>query len=77
MELLTYGLLKPIIPFLTLFTLVAAGWALSDLAARRLNGNERTIWALVILVFPPLGSMLYDLIGKKNTPVTDPDTEIG
>ncbi|MDO9067306.1 MAG: hypothetical protein Q7W05_02485 [Deltaproteobacteria bacterium] len=77
MELFTYALLKPMIPFLTLFTLVAAGWALSDLAARRLTGNERTIWAFAILIFPPLGSLLYDLMAKKNNPVTAPDTELG
>jgi hypothetical protein len=73
MELLTYALLKPMIPFLMIFALVAVGWALSDLAARRLTGNERTIWAFAILVFPPLGSMLYDLMGKKNAV----DTELG
>jgi hypothetical protein len=73
MELLTYALLKPIIPFLMLFALVTVGWALSDLAARRLTGNERTIWAFAILVFPPLGSVLYDLMGKKSAV----DTELG
>ncbi len=73
MEIMTYALLKPIIPFLMIFALVAVGWALSDLAARRLKGNERSIWAFAILVFPPLGSMLYELMGKKN--VTD--TELG
>lgn len=74
MELLTYALLKPIIPFLTLLVLAVVGWTLSDLAARRLSGNERTIWAFAILIFPPLGSLFYDLMGKKNTPetVTDP-----
>lgn len=76
MELLTYALLKPMIPFLTLLVLVAAGWKLADLAARRLTGNERTIWAFAILVFPPLGSMLYSLMGKKNTPETAMDSDI-
>lgn len=73
MELITYALIKPIVPFLTIFALAAVGWALSDLAARRLSGSERTIWALAILVFPPLGSLLYVLIGKKDAP----DAEIG
>ena len=73
MELLIYALLKPIIPFLALLVLVAAGWTLSDLASRRLSGNERTIWAFAILVFPPLGSLLYDLMGKKNTTETATD----
>jgi hypothetical protein len=77
MELLTYALLKPLIPFLMLSILVTVGWALSDLAARRLSGNEHTFWALAILVFPPLGSMFYDIMGKKNINVTAPDTEIG
>jgi len=71
MELLSYALLKPIIPFLILFVLATVGWALSDLAARRLTGNERTIWAFAILVFPPLGSKLYDIIGKKNAVNTE------
>jgi hypothetical protein len=76
MELLSYALLKPMIPFLTLSVLVAVGWKLSDLAARRLTGNERTVWAFAILVFPPLGSILHELMGKKNTPETATDTEI-
>lgn len=73
MELLTYALMKPIIPFLMILALAAVGWALSDLAARRLSGGERTIWALAILVFPPLGAILYGLIGKKDAP----DAEVG
>ena len=73
MELLTYALLKPMLPFLTITALAAAGWALSELAGRRLSGSERTIWAVAILVFPPLGSVLYGLMGKKNAA----DTEIG
>jgi hypothetical protein len=72
MEQLTYALLKPIGPFLTIMALAAAGWALSELAHRRLSGSERTIWAFAILVFPPLGSILYGLTGKKDAT----DTEI-
>jgi len=66
MELITYALLKPLIPFILIFALAAAGWALSDRAGRRLTGNERTLWALAILVFPPLGAILYGLVGKKD-----------
>lgn len=68
MELITYALLKPAIPFIVIFALAFVGWALSDLAAKRLKGSERTLWALAILVFPPLGAVLYGLIGKKGTP---------
>jgi phosphoglycerol transferase MdoB-like AlkP superfamily enzyme len=75
MELLTYALLKPIVPFLAIIALAVAGWALSELAARRLSGSERTVWALAILVFPPLGSILYGLMGKKSATATD--TKIG
>lgn len=73
MELLTYALVKPMLPFLAIFVLAAVGWALSDLAARRLSGSERTLWALAILVFPPLGAILYGLVEKKDAP----DAEIG
>lgn len=66
MELLAYALLKPLAPFLTIFSLAAVGLALSDLAAWRLTGRESTIWAFAILVFPPLGSVLYGFMGKKN-----------
>ena len=71
MENLTYALLKPMIPFVTIMALAAAGWALSEVAARRLSGSERTIWALAILVFPPLGRILYGLMEKKRA--TDPE----
>ena len=72
MEELTYALLKPIIPFLIIMALAAAGWALSEVAARRLSGSERTIWAFAILVFPPLGSIFYGIRKKHVT-----NTEIG
>ena len=68
MELITYALVKPILPFLAIFAMAAVGWALSDLAARRLKGSERTLWALAILVLPPLGAILYGLVGKKDAP---------
>lgn len=71
MELLSYALLKPLVPFLAVIALFAAGWALSDFAAWRLSGRERTIWAFAILVFPPLGSLLYGLMGKKNIRETE------
>jgi hypothetical protein len=71
MELLTYALLKPIVPFLAIVALFAAGWALSDLAAWRLSGRERTIWAFAILVFPPLGSFLYGFMEKKDAAETE------
>ena len=71
METLTYALLKPMIPFLTIMALAAIGWALSELAARRLSGSERTIWAFAILVFPPLGSIFYGLTGKKSATRTE------
>lgn len=68
MELITYALLKPVIPFIVIFIIAFIGWALSDLALKRLNGSERTLWALAILIFPPLGARLYGLMGKKSTP---------
>lgn len=73
MEAITYALLKPMVPFVMIMALAAVGWALSESAARRMSGNERTIWALAILVFPPLGSFLYGLMGKKNAA----DAEVG
>lgn len=77
MELLTYALLKPIIPFLVIFALAAAGWVLSDLASRRLTGNESTFWAFAILAFPPLGNLFYGLMGKKNATEPEIEAEIG
>lgn len=73
MELITHAFVKPIFTFLAIFALAAVGWALSDLAARRLSGREHTLWALAILVFPPMGAIIYGRVGKK-----DPsDAEIG
>ena len=66
MELINYALFQPMIPFLVIMALAALGWGLSELAARSLSGSERPIWALLILALPPLGRMLYDLIGKEN-----------
>ena len=67
MELITYALLKPLFPFMAIIALCVAGWVLSDLTVWRLSGRERSVWAFAILIFPPLGSMLYGIMGKKNS----------
>lgn len=73
MELLGYALLKPLVPFVIVMALAAVGWLLSETAARRLTGNERTFWAFAILVLPPLGNFLYGIMGKKGAA----DPEVG
>lgn len=72
MDTLTYALFQPMIPFLVIMAMAAVGWGLSQLAARSLTGSERPMWAFLVLALPPLGRMLYDLlgralIGKENT----------
>lgn len=45
---------------LVLFTLILGFWALIDISRSRFkNPNKRTIWLVVVLLLPLLGSILY------------------
>lgn len=77
MELLSYALFQPLVPFVVVMALAAVGYGLSQLAARSLSGSERPAWALLILALPPLGRMLYDQMGRELIAKENPaDTEV-
>jgi len=45
---------------LILLTLTIVFWAIIDITKSRFNNpNKRTIWLVVVLLFPILGSILY------------------
>jgi hypothetical protein len=48
---------------LALFILVL--WSLIDVLRNEFTGNNKIIWLLVIILLPPLGSVLYIFIGRE------------
>lgn len=61
METIKFGLLLTIIPFTVIFLVITIWWALVDMTARKLKGNQRAFWTLMVVLFPPLGAVVYHL----------------
>ncbi len=40
--------------------------ALVDLANRRFHGTDKLIWAIIVLIFPIMGPLLYLSLGRTN-----------
>jgi uncharacterized membrane protein YhaH (DUF805 family) len=60
METLKFGLMLTIIPFTAIFMVVAIWWALVDISVRKLKGAERAMWTLLVILLPPIGSIIYN-----------------
>jgi uncharacterized membrane protein YhaH (DUF805 family) len=39
---------------------VAIWWALVDISVRKLKGAERALWTLLVILLPPVGSLVYN-----------------
>lgn len=46
-------------------------WALKDCIKREFKSNDKLIWVLIIIFLPLLGSLLYLIIGRKQTVISD------
>lgn len=62
---LVQGLSNPLASIGTLLWVILAVVALVDLFKSNRDGTSKLIWALVIIVMPFVGTILYYMIGKK------------
>ena len=51
-----------VLAFLGIITTI---FALIDILKSKFNGNDKTVWVLVVLFFNLFGAILYFTIGKK------------
>lgn len=57
-----------LIPLLCLLTITLWVWALIKITrSRRLNPIKMTLWLLVVLIFPVIGSILYFQLNEERT----------
>jgi uncharacterized membrane protein YhaH (DUF805 family) len=68
METLKYGLQMTAIPFVTIILLTAIWWALVDLSVKKVKGRKRALWTLLVILLPPIGTLLYNLMHKEEQP---------
>lgn len=52
--------MEPLVIIAIILTIILWAWALIDIAkTRRQNPSQKSLWFLLIIVFPILGSILY------------------
>lgn len=64
METLRYGLSLTAIPFACIFLLITIWWALVDLSVVKVKGLKWALWTLLVILLPPIGTLLYVLFGS-------------
>ncbi len=64
METLKFGLMLTIIPFTLVFLFITIWWALVDMSVKKVTGPKRTLWTLLVILLPPVGSLLYSSLNK-------------
>ena len=62
--------LGPILPLILPLILLQVGlliWALIDLTQpdRRVRGDNKVVWALIIIFFQLIGPLLYFIVGRE------------
>jgi len=51
---------------LSILTLILVFWAVIDITKSRFkNPNKRTIWLIIVLIFPIMGSIIYFQMRRK------------
>ena len=66
METIKFGLSLTVIPFIVIIQVITIWWALVDIAVRKIKGTERTLWTILIVLIPPIGSLIYNALTKAN-----------
>ena len=64
METIKFGLMLTVIPFATIFLFITIWWALVDMSVKKVTGPKRTLWTLLVILLPPVGSLLYGSLNK-------------
>ncbi|XOV91431.1 MAG: PLDc N-terminal domain-containing protein [Bacteroidota bacterium] len=42
-------------------------WAIIDVIRSSMNMNQRTLWIVIVIIFPIVGPLIYFLKGKAST----------
>ncbi|MGB5943744.1 MAG: PLDc N-terminal domain-containing protein [Leeuwenhoekiella sp.] len=61
-----YGLIGPWQIILILVVFLIPLIALIDILTKKFEGNEKILWAVVVILTPLIGTLLYLAIGRKN-----------
>ena len=65
METLKFGLMLTIIPFSLICLFVTIWWGLVDISVRKLTGMKRVFWSMVVILLPPVGAILYNIMVRQ------------
>lgn len=65
MESIKFGLILVVIPFVVIFQLITVWWAIRDISKKKIMGLSRAVWVLLVLLLPPLGSVLYSSLSRE------------
>ncbi|HEX8960338.1 MAG TPA: hypothetical protein VF775_02095 [Geobacteraceae bacterium] len=70
METMKFGLILTVIPFIVIFQFLTIWWALADISVKKIRGPKRALWTLLIIILPPMGSLLYTSLNKQPQAIT-------
>lgn len=65
MESIKFGLLLTVIPFIVIFQFITVWWAIADMSVKKVKGPKRALWVLLVILMPPLGSLLYSSLNRE------------
>ncbi|HEY6871138.1 MAG TPA: hypothetical protein VI298_00295 [Geobacteraceae bacterium] len=65
METIRFGLILTVIPFIVIFQFLSIWWALADISLKKIRGPKRALWTLLVVLLPPMGSLLYTSLNKQ------------
>ncbi len=74
METMKFGLILTVIPFIVIFQFLTIWWALADMSVKKVRGPKRAVWTLLIILLPPMGSLLYTSLNKQQQVITPHST---
>lgn len=65
MDTIKFGLMLTAIPFVAIFLIITIWWALTDISMRKIKGPRRALWTLLVILLPPVGSLLYTSLNRE------------
>jgi hypothetical protein len=72
MDTIKFGLILTVIPFIAIFQFLTIWWALADISVKKIRGPKRAIWTMLVILLPPMGSLLYSSLNKPHEIITMP-----
>lgn len=76
METIKFGLMLTVIPFTAIFLFIAIWWALVDMSIRKITGVRRALWTVLVVLLPPVGSILYNFLVKQRNLIENYDVSL-